>query len=192
MAQVETISIPRDSLNPYGIFKKVCKNRNLAPNKARYYLQAFTERDYFSGDDGDLQTTMERNSVLETRVHAELLIVEEFSRWKYQFVDDDKYIGCSKAACYFCYNWIVMHHKDFVMPACHNKVILGCRGPDDGLNSKGLQYYMLMLKKMISAVEQDILDYFDTPYPKGFQHQSTNGSSMAPSCILSDSSRTRS
>jgi hypothetical protein len=188
MAPVERFNIPRESLNPYGIFKNICRSRKLAPNETRHYLQAFTERDYFAENDGNLQTIMEQNSTFDTRVHAELLLVDRFSREDFQFVDDDRYIGCSKAACYFCYNWIDMHHKDFVKPACHNKVILGCRGPDEGLNFQGVQHHTRMLKKMISAVEQDILDYFDSHYPIRFQHQSTNGSSMAPSCILDESS----
>jgi hypothetical protein len=41
-----------------------------------------------------------------TRVHAELLIVDFFSRKKLEFVDGDKYVGCSKPACLIAPWWI--------------------------------------------------------------------------------------
>jgi OTT_1508-like deaminase len=39
----------------------------------------------------------------KTRVHAELLLLDLFVRKEYDFVGDDRYIGCSKPACYSCY-----------------------------------------------------------------------------------------
>jgi hypothetical protein len=40
-----------------------------------------------------------------TRVHTELQIADKFSRSSnMRFVGNDRYIGCSKPACYFCYN----------------------------------------------------------------------------------------
>jgi OTT_1508-like deaminase len=36
------------------------------------------------------------------RVHAELILLEHFYANNYQYVDGDKYIGCSKPACYCC------------------------------------------------------------------------------------------
>jgi hypothetical protein len=46
---------------------------------------------------------MAKKNPLSSQAHAELLILEEFSRHNYKFVDGDKYIGCSKGACYFRY-----------------------------------------------------------------------------------------
>jgi hypothetical protein len=37
------------------------------------------------------------------RVQAELILLEHLYVHEYQFVDGDKYIGCSKPACYCCY-----------------------------------------------------------------------------------------
>jgi hypothetical protein len=35
-----------------------------------------------------------------TGVHAELLLVDLFQEHQYDFVADDRYIGCSKPACH--------------------------------------------------------------------------------------------
>jgi hypothetical protein len=64
--------------------------------------------------------------------------------------------GCSKGACYFCNKWIVLHYKGLVNPASHDKVILGRRGLDAGLNNARAMYYGSMLRKMTGAIEQDI------------------------------------
>jgi OTT_1508-like deaminase len=57
-------------------------------------------------------------------VHAELILLEHFYRQKYDFVDGDKHIGCSKPACYCCYHYICEHPGNFVCPASHNKIYL--------------------------------------------------------------------
>ena len=174
-ADPRSVKISTENVVPYNIVKSICAR--LEPNAARKHLEAFVDIDLKI----PLVELMAKNSSFMTRVHAELLILEEFSRHNYKYVDDDKYIGCSKGACYFCYNWIVLHHKGLVSPASHNKVILGCRGLDQDLNKSGAKYYRQMLEKMIGAVEQDILCHLEVQSSITHQHQSTNGSSRAPS-----------
>jgi len=64
------------------------------------------------------------------RVHAELALLEVLSDRRVRFYDDDKYIACSKAACFCCYHYICAHQGTFVRPACHNKVYLNWKPPD--------------------------------------------------------------
>jgi len=64
------------------------------------------------------------------RVHAELLLLDLFWTQNFEFVDGDRYIGSSKAACYCCYHYIHAHPGRFVVPACHNNNWLNWRAPD--------------------------------------------------------------
>jgi hypothetical protein len=133
----------------------------------------------------DLKQEMQRSHSFRTIVHAELLLVDLFSRKCFDFVDNDAFVGCSKRACYFCYSWISMHHKNFILPARHSKVFLGCRGPDfDPKSDKkgiGAKILINMCRKMVSQLDQDILKNLRSKDgTKTYQHCSSNGSSQAP------------
>jgi hypothetical protein len=80
----------------------------------------------------DFQAKMQlhKGNTIATRVHAEILLADLFSRTGFEFVDGDKYVDCSKGARYCCASYFDMHHKDLVKPASHNKVILGWRGTE--------------------------------------------------------------
>lgn len=55
-------------------------------------------------------------------VHAELALLEAMDERQCTFYDNDKFIACSKAACFCCYHYICSHLGAFARPACHNKV----------------------------------------------------------------------
>lgn len=136
----------------------------------------------------NLYQEMKKVRSIVTRVHAELLLVDRFSRGKFDFVEDDKYVGCSKPACFFCYSWMKLHHKGFVLPAGHNKVVLGCRGPDCDVKRDKYGYGASILsdmhKKMDRALEEKIITILldeDTSEQVLPRFCSTNGSSRAPS-----------
>ena len=89
------------------------------------------------------------------RVHAELILLDHFHTHRYDFVDGDKYIGCSKPACYCCYHYICAHPGNFVRPPSHNKTYLNWRPPDvvdvdeDGSAAKLQRDIMNDIVKMI-------------------------------------------
>ncbi|KAF2009198.1 hypothetical protein BU24DRAFT_428738, partial [Aaosphaeria arxii CBS 175.79] len=118
---------------------------------------------------------------IRTRVHAELQLADMFSRSKnMMFVDNDKYIGCSKPACYFCYNWL--YSKQYVRPATHYKIIVGCRGPDHDLNANGAIINRDMYSKIIRQIDQDIIDFLGREStPRRHQFMSTEASSQTTS-----------
>jgi hypothetical protein len=64
------------------------------------------------------------------RVHAELILLDLFWTKDFDFVAGDRYIACSKPACYCCYHYIREHPGRFVPPACHNNSWLNWRPPD--------------------------------------------------------------
>jgi hypothetical protein len=129
------------------------------------------------------QTTSPRKIV--TRVHAELQIADTFSRSRdMEFVDSDRYIGCSKAACYFCYNWLFSHKHGYVLPATHYKIIPGCRGPDEALNETGAGVVVDMYAKVAKQIGQDVLEFLYRGEERTRrQYMSTEASSVAASSI---------
>lgn len=106
-----------------------------------------------------LHTHMKSRAKIETRVHAELQIADHFSRSSnMDFVGNDKYIGCSKPACYFCYNWLSFHKHSYVLPATHHKIIPFCRAPDNGLTHAGANVVLDMYSKISRRIGQDIVE----------------------------------
>ncbi|TGO43515.1 hypothetical protein BHYA_0001g00590 [Botrytis hyacinthi] len=64
------------------------------------------------------------------KIHAELLLLQHFHSRNLQFVDTDRYIACSKPACYCCYHYIRVHPGKFVVPGSHCNHYLNWRAPD--------------------------------------------------------------
>jgi hypothetical protein len=123
-----------------------------------------------------------------TRVHAELQIVDYFSRKKLKFFREDKYVGCSKPACYLCYKYISSHHRGFSLPASHKKVILGWRAPDvnfnEDVNGNGVRIRRELCGRLKKEIVRDIEGLLHaTPHNIISRHLSTNGSSRAPSLM---------
>jgi hypothetical protein len=171
------------ALSPYEILRRICLDpvsRNPLDNAKA--LQKLVQLDLPS-EAGGLRNSLASRRTIITRVHAELQIVDKFSRDRFmQFVDDDMYIGCSKPACYFCFNWLCDHKHGYVHPAAHYKIIPGCRGPDDGLNESGAIVLKEMYNKLCTDLGQDILGFLlnmapDNTQPN-YQYQSTEGSSL--------------
>jgi hypothetical protein len=96
------------------------------------------------------------------RVHAELILLEHFYRRGHDFVDGDKYIGCSKPACYCCYHYISAHPGNFVRPASHNKTYLAWRPPDivDD-DAEGMKHRTSIINKMLENIRRDVLEQIE-------------------------------
>ncbi|KAL2827775.1 hypothetical protein BDW59DRAFT_179037 [Aspergillus cavernicola] len=59
----------------------------------------------------------------QIRVHAEILLIDHFDKVGGDFLDNnDKYIGCSKPACYLCYHYICQHPGNYTRPPSHQKL----------------------------------------------------------------------
>ena len=96
----------------------------------------------------------------QPQVHAELTLLEYFYKHDLAFVHDDRYIGCSKPACYCCWLYIRAHPGRFAEPACHSKIYLNWKPPsscDDESCSSGEQCIHLrdILNEMVKTVRAD-------------------------------------
>lgn len=66
------------------------------------------------------------NKNFKPLVHAEIQVLEHF--WgKRQFFDDDRYIGCSKPACYCCHLYMQHHPAKCVVPQTSCNIVSDSR-----------------------------------------------------------------
>ena len=81
---------------------------------------------------GGLLELLSKNYAQQTLVHAELQLLDYARRENMGFLDNDKYIGCSKPACYACYHYILALAPEYhtVIPPSHYKLYLGWRVPE--------------------------------------------------------------
>lgn len=86
------------------------------------------------------------------RVHAELLVLDHFYSNDLSFAGSDRYIGCSKPACYCCSLYIQHHPGNFVRPKSHQRLYLSWKPPDLPPNaSKKAQKSQLDIMNLIIA-----------------------------------------
>ncbi|TLS24270.1 hypothetical protein PpBr36_09083 [Pyricularia pennisetigena] len=108
---------------------------------------------------GILKTIKERNNLNKPCVHAEILVLEHFWVDNRTFAFGDRFIGCSKPACYCCKRCIEGHPMGCVVPDSHEKFypnwsppLLGVEGRGFPLRRKALQ--TIIESYRVSALEQ--------------------------------------
>ncbi|KIW12810.1 hypothetical protein PV08_07997 [Exophiala spinifera] len=184
--ETREMSVGQGFTSPYEIVWAICKESPYPhPVQMKSALHAVVDFDHPLN--GEIRDSLASRPSIVTRVHAELQIADRFSRDRYEFVDGDMYIGCSKPACYFCHRWLGHHKLKFVLPATHDKIIVGCRGPDDDVKNRGVTVLTEMYKKVCGSLNQDILEFLlkvqDGEAQVRHHYMSTEGSSRAPSRI---------
>ncbi|KAL8819893.1 MAG: hypothetical protein Q9191_007635 [Dirinaria sp. TL-2023a] len=97
----------------------------------------------------------------KTRVHAELLLIDHFDRHGCHFLDgNDKYIGCSKPACYLCYAYINCHPGRYAAPPSHQKLYVGWRPPDINQSDQSIEgrqtFQKRIMLKLIEWIRRDL------------------------------------
>jgi len=169
-----------------GIINRMLKNENTS--KVPFYQKALN----------DMDTKFEiyqklidkyKNPTFLPRVHAELILLEHFYSGEYDFVDGDKYIGCSKPACYCCYHYISAHPGNFVRPASHNKTYLAWRPPDivdDDAEESAMKRRRDIINKMLENIRVDVLKQIEKQSGRRHTHpDSTTG--ITPSVAVDGS-----
>ncbi|KAI8959090.1 hypothetical protein F5Y11DRAFT_334117 [Daldinia sp. FL1419] len=93
------------------------------------------------------------------RVHAEIQILEHFCAKQLRYVDNDRYIGCSKPACYCCYLYFSHHNSMPVKPESHQKIYLnwGLPALPNGSDDPGYIPQRDLMNKMLETIRKDAL-----------------------------------
>ena len=71
------------------------------------------------------------------QVHAEIRVLEHFYKHRLAFVDQDRYVGCSKPSCTCCMLYFKHHPARMVMPESHQKLWPNWAPPLVGAYQKG-------------------------------------------------------
>jgi hypothetical protein len=84
---------------------------------------------------------------------------EYFHMKRLPFVDDDRFIACSKPACYCCYHYISLHPGGFVRPSSHGIRYINWRAPDliDETDELEKKHQENVLNKLIAQIRLDAL-----------------------------------
>ena len=122
----------------------------------------FMDRLRFIWDPSELSELLKKQHSTKTRVHAELLLIDYFDKYGCTFLGgDDRYIGCSKPACYMCHAYITRHPGRYAVPPSHQKLYIGWRLPDldptDPSCDQRQGFQERMLLKLIDKVRDDIV-----------------------------------
>lgn len=130
--RIETISgSPEKRIN---LVERKCNIQNISnrmpfePAKREMFLRQLQQ--IYSGV--ELDRVLSRDLCKsKTRVHAELLVLDHFEQTRGRFLfEQDRYIGCSKPACYLCHLFISCHPGRYASPASHQKLYMAWRLPD--------------------------------------------------------------
>ncbi|KAE8341966.1 hypothetical protein BDV24DRAFT_150756 [Aspergillus arachidicola] len=110
--------IPLPELNEQSMGKIVARVFQEEDERHQFYHhlnQFFNKEDIFK--------SLQRCKRGRARVHAEILLIDFFDKFHANFLDnDDKYIACSKPACYLCYEYICQHPDNYTLPPTHQKL----------------------------------------------------------------------
>jgi hypothetical protein len=113
-----------------------------------------------------------------TRVHAELQVLHYFHQNNKKFAEGDKYIACSKPACFCCHLYIRHHPGQFVEPQSHFKVYLNWQPPGvlEGAKTQRGSQLEKILDRMIHDIRKDALSQIiQKAGPKTFHPDSVTG-----------------
>ncbi|OBT84085.1 hypothetical protein VE02_07017 [Pseudogymnoascus sp. 03VT05] len=146
---------PTDHLTTLsGIIKRMLP----AGSEALQYQDALATMDAKFNIQNRLQAQFE-DIRFKPRVHSELTLLEYFHTNRVPFVDDDRFIGCSKPACYCCYHYISLHPGGFVRPSSHGIRYLNWRPPDlvNAKNTTEKNQQRDVLNKVIAQIRLDTL-----------------------------------
>ena len=166
--------LPQDT-TAFKIMGRICPK-----NGAEQYRDALKQIDVCY--DPNLDALLAGNCTFKTRVHAEVLLLDLFLRMKFEFAGSDKYIGCSKPACYSCYQYFRAQSTSVVLPACHNKLYLCWRPPDifDPQDLANIKRRDDSMNQMNIKIREEIKEQLETRVLSRRGHfDSTSGGSFA-------------
>ncbi|KAF8858779.1 hypothetical protein BDZ45DRAFT_553483, partial [Acephala macrosclerotiorum] len=123
------------------------------PSEISHYREALDELDAKFGLSQQLRDQC-TSSTWRPRVHAELLVLDLFYTQEFEFVDNDRFIACSKPACYCCYHYIKAHPGGFEVPASHSNCFLKWKAPD--IYDSSRQILVKTREDILNAMTEDI------------------------------------
>ena len=107
-----------------------------------------------------------QNKNLKPQIHAELLLLEHFYANKLEFVENERYIGCSKPSCYCCELYMQYHPGRFTKRPCHGNVWTNWALPVDIREcSPATRHANTILFDMIKHLQRDVISQIESREP---------------------------
>ncbi len=93
-------------------------------------------------------------------VHAEVQVLEHFYENRLEFAEKDRYIGCSKPACFCCQLYFRHHPLSCVEPVSHHKVYLKWGPPAllEGDKDPRYKHQRDILNQMAATIRKEVLE----------------------------------
>lgn len=91
---------------------------------------------------------------VETRVHAEIQLLDYFYKTGARFFNNVAYIGCSKPACYLCARYVKEHPCQVELRGTHEKIYLKWRVPDEDQDRE-------IIREMINVIRRDVVKHLN-------------------------------
>ena len=143
---------------PAGSFAEVVK-RALPNYDSSHCLRSITS--VHGMNLADKFTDKFNSTHLQPMVHAEIAVLEHFHAHGFAFLNNDRYIGCSKPSCYCC-QWYMSSHPMKLQPRlCHGNVwikwspVISTQDHNDGrwaVRGEGA------IRSLSQRIEQDIVE----------------------------------
>ena len=123
-----------------------------------------------------------------TRVHAELVLLDWFRSSGSRFLAEDRYIGCSKDACYSCDRYVqaLAQKEKVAFRGCHNKVYLAWRPPDTPSDSsfETTRHKDILLQRIMGIVRSDLQKQLQRSDRRTWHFDSSTGITTQVSAAL--------
>ena len=145
--------------------------------------EKFMDRLKFLCEPSKFTEVLQQKKRGKTIVHAEVLLIDYFDRHGCTFLGgNDRYIGCSKPACYLCHAYITLHPTRYAIPPTHQKLYVGWRLPDinetDSEREIRRKTQEKILLAMIDRVREDVRQELESRTTRRLFHaDSTTGMS---------------
>ncbi|KAK8034149.1 hypothetical protein PG993_009144 [Apiospora rasikravindrae] len=112
-------------------------------------------------------------------VHCEVQVLEHFYENNLRFSHNDRFVACSKPACYCCHLYFKAHPADPEEPRCHQKIWPAWSPPlvpNGHLDRKKYRHQLTILNSMIEAIRKEALTQIENKVTDmGHHPDSTTG-----------------
>lgn len=109
-----------------------------------------------------------RKGKLSLRVHAEVFLAEYLCSNKISYLENDKYVGCSKASCYCCSLYLRYHPDNLVVRPSHGNVWRTWCPPlmAQETSSAQAKHNLHLMNKVIAHIRRDVLYEIEMKIPR--------------------------
>ncbi|KAK8100479.1 hypothetical protein PG999_010853 [Apiospora kogelbergensis] len=180
-------SVPRpepDGLTtPSSILKRMVKQDN---PKMKVYQDAIESMDKHMNI-GEKIFESYGNKDFRPCVHCEVQVLEYFYENNLRYSHNDRFIACSKPACYCCHLYFLAHPSDPVEPRSHQKIWPSWSPPliPEGHHDIKYRHQLNILNTMIETIRKEALSQIERRTMDKERHQdSTTGITPSDSSDL--------